>query len=217
VPTGGRNVAWQPSRAWGQSSGGAVLTAALTSPRAAGQTGVHCRPLVREPGVAWTPRRQRLGGVCDGGAVDDGGVGPRPTRPNYPAASALCRLVRCLRRAQVSLGHCRGRAPRPPATALRQRLAAPARAAPCRCLGRPRRLRPSRRQCLLLRSCPHVLGKTVRTDGRTAAASGASASCLPGEPWRRARRGKATEGIQAGEGAHVCGRVARATVSRRRR
>jgi hypothetical protein len=55
---------------------------------------------------------------------------------------------------------------------------APARAAPCRCPGRPRRLRPSRRQCLLLRSCPHRLGKTARPDGRTAAASGASASCL---------------------------------------
>jgi len=41
-----------------------------------------------------------------------------------------------------------GRAPRPPATALRQRLAAPARAAPCRCLGEPRRLGPSTRQCL---------------------------------------------------------------------
>ena len=33
-----------------------------------------------------------------------------------------------------------GREPRLPAPALRQRLAAPARAAPCRCLGRPRRL-----------------------------------------------------------------------------
>jgi len=31
------------------------------------------------------------------------------------------------------------REPRPPATALRQRLAAPERAAPCRCLGRPQR------------------------------------------------------------------------------
>ena len=28
-----------------------------------------------------TPRRQRLGGVCDGAAVDDGGVGPRPAPP----------------------------------------------------------------------------------------------------------------------------------------
>jgi hypothetical protein len=26
----------------------------------------------------------------DGAAVDDGGVGPRPARPNDPAASALC-------------------------------------------------------------------------------------------------------------------------------
>jgi hypothetical protein len=38
-----------------------------------------------------------------------------------------------------------------------------------------------------------------------------------GEPWSRARRGKATEGMQAGEDAHLCGRVVRATVSRRRR
>ena len=45
------------------------------------------------------------------------------------------------------------REPRPPATALRQQLAAPARAAPCRCLGRPRRLGP--RQRLRLRQ--HVV------------------------------------------------------------
>ncbi len=86
---GGRNAAWQPSRARGQSSGAGVSAAALTGPRAAALTGVPFRPLVREPGVAWTPRRQRLGGVCDGAAVDDGGVGPRPARPNDPAA--LCR------------------------------------------------------------------------------------------------------------------------------
>jgi len=30
---------------------------------------------VRARCVAWTPRRQRLGGVDDGAAVDDGGVG----------------------------------------------------------------------------------------------------------------------------------------------
>jgi hypothetical protein len=36
--------------------------------------------------VAWKPRRQRLGGVCDGAAVDDGGVGSQPARPNDPAA-----------------------------------------------------------------------------------------------------------------------------------
>src|SRR6267142_3025788 len=102
---GGRNAAWQPSRARGQSSGAAVSAAALTGPRAAALTGVPFRPLVREPGVAWTPRRQRLGGVCDGAAVDDGGVGPRPAPPNDPAASALCRLIRCLQRGQVSLGN----------------------------------------------------------------------------------------------------------------
>src|SRR5712691_7325126 len=79
-PMGGRNAAWQPSRARGQSSGAAVSAAALTGPRAAALTGVPFRPLVREPGMAWTPRRQRLGGV-----------GPRPARPNDPAASALCR------------------------------------------------------------------------------------------------------------------------------
>src|SRR5258706_4863028 len=83
---GGRNAAWQPSRARGQSSGDAISAAALTGPRAAALTGVPFRPLVREPGVAWTPRRQRLGGVCDGAAVDDGGVGPRPARPIDPAA-----------------------------------------------------------------------------------------------------------------------------------
>src|SRR6266571_7343416 len=88
-PMGGRNAARQPSRLRGQSSGAGVSAAALTGPRAAALTGVPFRPLVREPGVAWTPRRQRLGGVCDGAAVDDGGVGPRPARPNDPAASAL--------------------------------------------------------------------------------------------------------------------------------
>src|SRR5437764_6421549 len=92
-PTGGKNVAWQPSGLRGQSSGDAVSAAALTGPRAAAQTGTQFRPLVRKPVVAWTPRRQRLGGVCDGAAVDDGGVGPRPARPNDPAASAPYRLA----------------------------------------------------------------------------------------------------------------------------
>ncbi len=90
-PMGGRNAAWQPSRARGQSSGDAVSAAALTGPRAAALTGVPFRPLVREPEVAWTPRRHSLGGVCDGAAVDDGGVGPQPAPPNDPAASAPCR------------------------------------------------------------------------------------------------------------------------------
>jgi hypothetical protein len=66
-----------------------LSVAALTGPPTAAQTGIPMRPLVCEPGVAWTPRRPRLGGVCDGAAVDDGGVGPRPARPNDPAA--LCR------------------------------------------------------------------------------------------------------------------------------
>jgi len=52
APTGGRNVAWQPSRQRGQSNDGAVSVAALTCPRAAAQTGVHVRPLLRKPVVA---------------------------------------------------------------------------------------------------------------------------------------------------------------------
>jgi hypothetical protein len=51
------------------------VAAARTDPRAAAQTGVHVRPLVRKPVEAWKPRRHRLGGVRSGGAVDDGGVG----------------------------------------------------------------------------------------------------------------------------------------------
>jgi hypothetical protein len=54
----------------------------------------------------WTPRRHRLGGVNNSAAVDDGGVDPRSARPHDPAASAPCRLVRCLRRGLVSLGNC---------------------------------------------------------------------------------------------------------------
>src|SRR5712691_5670678 len=93
-PMGGRNAAWQPSRLRGQSSGAGVSAAALTGPRAAAQTGTQFRPLVRKPVVAWTPRRQRLGGVSHGAAVDDGGVGLRPARPHDPAASVPCRLAR---------------------------------------------------------------------------------------------------------------------------
>jgi hypothetical protein len=102
---GGRNAAWQPSRARGQSSGAGVSAAALTGPRAAAQTGVPLRPTEREPVVAWTPRRHSLGGVPHGAAVDDGGVGPRPARPSDSAASAPSGLVRCLRRGQGSLGN----------------------------------------------------------------------------------------------------------------
>jgi hypothetical protein len=83
---GGRNIAWQPSRRRGQSDGDGVAAAARTGPRAAAQTGVHFRPLVREPVVHWTQRRHRLGGVCDGAAVDDGGVGRMAHSPNNPTA-----------------------------------------------------------------------------------------------------------------------------------
>src|SRR5712691_9319425 len=93
-PMGGRNAAWQPSRARGQSSGDAVSAAALTGPRAAALTGVPRRRSEREPVVAWTPRRHRLGGVCDGAAVDDGGVGPcgtvhRATLPLFAVGAAV--------------------------------------------------------------------------------------------------------------------------------
>src|SRR6267378_2120795 len=74
-PTGGRNIAWQPSNPRGQSSGDAASAAALTGPRAAAQTGVPLRPSEREPVVVWKPRRYSLGGVPHGAAVDDGGVG----------------------------------------------------------------------------------------------------------------------------------------------
>ena len=73
-----------------------------------------------------------------------------------------------------------GRESRPPATARRQRRAAPARGALRRSLGRPRRLGPRRQQGVLLRSCPHALGKKGRTGGRTPAIRGPSASCLLG-------------------------------------
>jgi hypothetical protein len=88
-PMGGRNAAWQPSRARGQSGGDAVSAAALTGPRAAALTGTQFRPLVREPVVGGTPRRHRLGGVHHGAVVDDGGVGPRPALPIDPAAKGL--------------------------------------------------------------------------------------------------------------------------------
>jgi hypothetical protein len=52
-------VAWQPDRQRELSDGDRVAAAALAG------------PLV----VVGTPRRQRLGGVSRGGAVDDGGVG----------------------------------------------------------------------------------------------------------------------------------------------
>src|SRR5207249_7417866 len=64
---------------------------------AATLTGTQFRLLVREPVMAWTPRRHCLGGVSHGAAVDDGGVGFWPARPHDPAASTPCRLGRCLR------------------------------------------------------------------------------------------------------------------------
>ena len=170
APTGGRNDAWQPSGARGQSSGDAASAAALTGPRAAAQTGTQSRPLVREPGVGGTPRRHRLGGVHHGGAVDDGGVGPRPARPIDPAASAPCRLVRSLRRGQVSLenrscaSHC--------ATALRQQPTAPARAATCHCLGRPGPSR-QRRGVTSSRVVHTSWGKPVRVVGKVVLPAGA--------------------------------------------
>jgi hypothetical protein len=85
-PTGGQNSAWQPSVR--------LSEAALTGPPTAAQTGLPLRLLVREPVVARRPRRPRLGGVCDGAAMNYGGVGLRPARPHDPAASALCRLIR---------------------------------------------------------------------------------------------------------------------------
>ena len=72
---------------------------------AATLTGTQFRLLVREPVMAWTPRRHCLGGVSHGAAVDDGGVGFWPARPHDPAASTPCRLGRCLRRDLGSLGH----------------------------------------------------------------------------------------------------------------
>jgi hypothetical protein len=102
---GGPDMAWQPSCARGQSSGTGVSAAALTGPRAAALTGTQFRPLVREPVLAWTPRRHCLGGVSHDGAGDDGGVGFCLAPPHDPAASALCRLGRCLRCALGSLGH----------------------------------------------------------------------------------------------------------------
>jgi hypothetical protein len=81
-----------------------VSVAALTGPPTAAQTGIPIRPFVRELCVGLKPRRQCLGGTCDGVAVDNGGVGPRPARPNDPAVPVLYRLVRCLRCAPGSQG-----------------------------------------------------------------------------------------------------------------
>jgi hypothetical protein len=70
-----------------------LSVAALTGPPTAAQPGIPLWPLVRKPCVAGTPRRPRLGGMPHGAAVDDGGVDPRPARPNNPASSAPYRLA----------------------------------------------------------------------------------------------------------------------------
>ena len=72
------------------------------------------------------------------------------------------------------------RAPRPPATARRrgwQRQ--PGSPAPL--AGQTTVAVTEHAPGLAARSCPHVLGKTARTSGRTGAISGASACCLLGE------------------------------------
>ena len=57
-PPGGRNSAWQPSGARGQSGGDAVSAAALTGPRAAAQTGVPLG-VVEERVQGGAPRLRR--------------------------------------------------------------------------------------------------------------------------------------------------------------
>jgi len=59
----------------------------VTGLRAAAQTGLPLRRSEREPVVAWTPRRHRLGGVRHGGAVNDGGVGPVARSTERPCRS----------------------------------------------------------------------------------------------------------------------------------
>jgi hypothetical protein len=107
-----------------------LSVAALTGPPTAAQTGIPMRPLVCEPVVAWTPRRQRLGGVCDGAAVDDGGVGPWPARPSDSAASALCR-----KRGEGSLGNRSGAGASSPSGSTPAMIAPPPTATPT--LSRP--------------------------------------------------------------------------------
>ena len=68
-----------------------------------------------------------------------------------------------------------GREPRPPATALRQRLAAPGEGGPIPLPEQTTACMTEQASGLAAMSCPHALGKTVRTDGRTAAARGALA------------------------------------------
>ena len=79
APLGGRNVAWQPSARRGRCSRAVSVCAWLP--------GSVRRPLRRQASLSacscaslwgWTPRKQRLGGVPHGVAVDDGGVGLWP-------------------------------------------------------------------------------------------------------------------------------------------
>ncbi|MGE3542272.1 MAG: molybdopterin-dependent oxidoreductase, partial [Candidatus Tectimicrobiota bacterium] len=84
-PPGGRNAAWQPSGPRGQSGGDAVSAAALTSPRAAAQTGIplsevvhsawgkhaaraaeRLRPVQLWGNAWWRSRRQEVGGKHGG-------------------------------------------------------------------------------------------------------------------------------------------------------
>src|SRR5216684_4013346 len=81
-PMGGRNAAWQPSRLRGQSSGAGVSAAALTGPRAAAQTGIHCRPLLREPLRDSAPP-----------AADSAGEGSHVPLPGQPRAVTSSRVV----------------------------------------------------------------------------------------------------------------------------
>ncbi len=68
-----------------------------------------------------------------------------------------------------------GREPRPPATALRQRLAAPGEGGPMPLPEQTTACMTEQAAGLAAMSCPHALGKTGRTDERTAAARGALA------------------------------------------
>src|SRR5216683_5352842 len=122
-----------------QKTFGRALISRCTDRSAGGCADWHTSSTIRARAtvVGWTPRRHRLGGAHNGAAVDDGGVGlvarstARPCRLSAVPAGPLTAA-----RPGVP-GKPLGREPRPLATALRQRLAAPARAATCHCLGRP--------------------------------------------------------------------------------
>src|SRR5216683_3796249 len=90
-PTGGRDGAWQPSRARGQSSGGAVSAAALTGPRAAAQTGIPMRPLVREPLLPATD-------TPPGGCQPSAGEGSLAPLPGHTATAVTAQAPAAARR-----------------------------------------------------------------------------------------------------------------------